>query len=517
MSVKVLWASQTGNCEEISLRLSQDLKSRSISNTRHCLQELGSSLSISTSDLLIFIVSSTGDGELPDNGTKFLKWIKLQEGSLLTGLRFTILGLGDSNYSTFQGGPKLVEKHLKRLGAQEFYIRGEADEQMGLENTIEPWIDGLWEVLSFELSRTLSLSSSLEIKAEDSTIVNSLITRKRVLSEKNTLKAIVELQLTIDQMYVPGTAILMYPQNNREKVERMLGYAKLDKSLNLSLSQIPKFLTHRCKSELTLLDYFTQFVDILSPLKSRTAWFLSTHLEDLEEKQDLQSYIDIEKLSMPAAYTLECILSQYKSWKGFEINELLENMPVLAGRNYSISSSPINSPGHITIVFTVTGLCTRYLNSIQNFNSRLQFALPLAEGSFWQGVKSAERVLIIATGTGISPFKGILEHLKLTQNKPVWVIYGCRNSVRGTLEQNFDHIYFEEINELVKPLGKVTVANSRSPVGPKYVQDAIEEQADEIYEWSETALLCGSFKTKEIQLKLMDINPNFKIFTEEWD
>ena len=519
MSVKILWASQTGNCEEISLRIAKDCTSRNIPNIRYCLQELGSTLTLQNSEVLVFVVSSTGDGELPDNGLKFFKWIRAQDGQILSGIRFAILGLGDSNYSTYQGGPKTIEKQMKRLGAKEFYLRGEADEQMGLENAIEPWIDGLWDLLKFELARPSLPTASIDIKAEDMVIIESVITRKRVLSERNTSKQIIELQLSIDQPYIPGTAILMYPQNNRDKVEKILQYAGLDKAAIVSLGLVPKSITHRCRAEVTLLEYFVQFVDILSPLKSRTALYLSQHLRDPDEKLDFETYIDPDKLVMPAAYTLECILSQYQSWHNFQIAELLEQLPVLSGRNYSISSSPNNSPNHITIVFTVTGLCTRYLNSITDFAHRLHFSLPLSKGSFWEGVDSASRLLIIATGTGISPFKGILEHLSHSPSghKPVWVIYGCRNSVRSTIENNFDHIYFEEISQLVRPLGKLSVANSRSPVGPKHVQEILEEQADEIYDWTETALLCGSFKSKEIHQKLQEINPSFKIFTEEWD
>ena len=519
MSVKILWASQTGNCEDISLRLSKDCTTRNIPNTRHCLQELGSTLSLNENDLLIFIVSSTGDGELPDNGIKFYKWIRSQTGSVLSGIRFTILGLGDSNYSTYQGGPKTIESHLRKLGATEFFLRGEADEQMGLENAIEPWIDALWDTLKYEYDQLKGKSvKDIEIKAEDTVIVHSKILGKRVLSEKNTLKAIVELQLTIDQTYVPGTAILVYPQNSADKVARILEYACLDKAFSITLESVPKSLTHRCKSAVSLLEYFTKFVDILSPLKSSTALYLSEHLQDAEEKKDLVSYIDPDKLAMPAAYTLECILSQYTSWRFESVTELLGHMPALVGRNYSIASSPLSSPNAINIIFTVTGLCTRYLNTIQNFREHeIQFSLPVNEGSFWQGAKSADRLLIIATGTGVSPFKGILEHLKLTQPKPIWLIYGCRNSIRGTIEQNFDHIYYEEIIELLKPGGKISIANSRSPIGPKHVQDVIEEQAEEIFNWTETALLCGSFKTKEILAKLTEINPNFKVFTEEWE
>lgn len=520
MSAKILWASQTGNCEAISQRILEDALSKKIDCQRFCLQELGSDLKLMSNEVIVFIVSSTGDGELPDNGLKFYRWIRAQEGNILAGIRYTILGLGDSNYSTFQGGPKTVERFLQKLGAVEFYSRGEADEQVGLENVVEFWVDGLWDNLKYEVEQLKSKQLfEISVKAEDTKLVQSKILEKRVLSEKNTAKQIVELKLSVDADYIPGTAVFMYPQNAKDRVERLLAYAGLDPNLLISVSDIPKSISHRCKSEVRLSEYFIKFVDIVLPLKSQTATYLAGLLQAQDEKDDLLSCIDNSKLTMPAAYSLECILSQYKSWGAFSIPDFLTHIPILSARNYSISSSPVTSPNAISIVFTITGLCTRYLNAITDFqNHIIEFSLPMTQGSFWEGMNSTERALIICTGTGVSPFKGILEHLVSTQIKPVWVIYGCRNSIPKSAEQNFDHIYQNEINEMVRRCGgKVSVANSKSPIGPKYVQDVIDEQAEEIRQWSSVALLCGSFKTREIDLKLKALNPNFKVFTEEWD
>ena len=73
MSAKILWASQTGNCEAISHRLLTDCQARKINCERYCLQELGSGLKLTDNEVLIIVVSSTGDGELPDNGQKFYR------------------------------------------------------------------------------------------------------------------------------------------------------------------------------------------------------------------------------------------------------------------------------------------------------------------------------------------------------------------------------------------------------------------------------------------------------------
>ena len=56
---------------------------------------------------------------------------------------YTILGLGSSDYSHFQGAPRFLDDRLACLGGKRFYTRAEADEATSLEIVIEPWIEGL--------------------------------------------------------------------------------------------------------------------------------------------------------------------------------------------------------------------------------------------------------------------------------------------------------------------------------------------------------------------------------------
>ena len=52
--------------------------------------------------IVIFMTSSTGDGEFPENGLQFQKYLRGENDTrALSHVSFTILGLGDSNYSKF--------------------------------------------------------------------------------------------------------------------------------------------------------------------------------------------------------------------------------------------------------------------------------------------------------------------------------------------------------------------------------------------------------------------------------
>ena len=95
----------------------------------------------------MIVSSTTGDGEQPENVIKF--WRKLRPKNLasdhLSYLEFALLGLGDTNYNQFCNAPKALYRRLSELGAKPFHPAGWADDGTGLEEVVEPWIEGLWD------------------------------------------------------------------------------------------------------------------------------------------------------------------------------------------------------------------------------------------------------------------------------------------------------------------------------------------------------------------------------------
>merc|ERR1712137_18136 len=106
--------------------------------------------------VVIFVCSSTGEGDPPDNSTRFFgklkRFIRDQKKTpdelKFASCRFTILGLGDSNYSSFQGAPRSLHKMMTTLGANYFHPREEIDEVKGVEEFVEKWIETLWDPLA---------------------------------------------------------------------------------------------------------------------------------------------------------------------------------------------------------------------------------------------------------------------------------------------------------------------------------------------------------------------------------
>lgn len=96
---------------------------------------------------VVIVCSTTGDGDIPDNGGKFKRWLRNQTESL-AHVRFTVLALGDTNYNAFCAAGKLIDAKLEGHGARRFYNRGEADDAFGLETVVDPWTTGLWPALA---------------------------------------------------------------------------------------------------------------------------------------------------------------------------------------------------------------------------------------------------------------------------------------------------------------------------------------------------------------------------------
>lgn len=109
--------------------------------------------------LVVIVVSSFGAGDAPMNARQFRKWCDraqaTQNGNrILSGIRFAMLGLGDSYYKTYMGNPKAIEAGLLAAGAERVGERGEADADKGKgeqEAAMAAWIDSIW----LELARVL--------------------------------------------------------------------------------------------------------------------------------------------------------------------------------------------------------------------------------------------------------------------------------------------------------------------------------------------------------------------------
>ncbi|KAG0232454.1 hypothetical protein BGW42_008172 [Actinomortierella wolfii] len=148
--VTVFFASQTGNAESISRNIHEQAQERGFKSQHFVLNDFAK-VDWAAEDCMIFVVSTTGDGDPPDNSTKFWRHLRKLKGAGLTKAKYALLGLGDTNYDNFCNTAKRLDSKLQDLGASPFYPRGLADDATGLEETVDPWIKNLWPALAHQV------------------------------------------------------------------------------------------------------------------------------------------------------------------------------------------------------------------------------------------------------------------------------------------------------------------------------------------------------------------------------
>ncbi|KXT17601.1 hypothetical protein AC579_10135 [Pseudocercospora musae] len=126
----ILYGSETGNAQDVAEEIGRVTERLRFDTTVLDLD------SVRLRDLVkptvvIFAISTTGQGELPQNARAF--WKKLLSRALTPGvlrkLRFSSFGLGDSSYAQYNVAHRLLHGRLLQLGAQSICERGEGNEQ----------------------------------------------------------------------------------------------------------------------------------------------------------------------------------------------------------------------------------------------------------------------------------------------------------------------------------------------------------------------------------------------------
>ncbi|KAK3294656.1 uncharacterized protein B0H64DRAFT_191903 [Chaetomium fimeti] len=161
-SMAVLYGSETGLAEDIAGELGKTTERLHFQTT---VDEMDSFklADIVRSSLVVFVTSTTGQGDMPKNTLKFWKNLrreKLNNTNCLRSLRFAIFGLGDSSYPKFNWAARKLRARLLQLGATEFFRPGEGDERHdnGIDSIYLPWYEEFKKTLLADYPLPDSLS-----------------------------------------------------------------------------------------------------------------------------------------------------------------------------------------------------------------------------------------------------------------------------------------------------------------------------------------------------------------------
>ena len=135
----VAYASQTGNAEELATQTAQSLQLAGIPVRLCALAEL-TAMDLQQAERALFLVSTYGEGDAPDNAAAFMG--RLMTGELaLPQLHYAVLALGDRSYGQFCGFGRALDAWLATQGAARLFQRIEVDRSASA--AIEQWFQHL--------------------------------------------------------------------------------------------------------------------------------------------------------------------------------------------------------------------------------------------------------------------------------------------------------------------------------------------------------------------------------------
>ena len=121
----VAYASQTGNAEELATQTAHSLQLAGVAVRVCALAEL-TAQELQQAERALFLVSTYGEGDAPDNAAAFIG--RLMTGELsLPQLHYGVLALGDRSYSQFCGFGRALDTWLAGQGASSLFERIEVD------------------------------------------------------------------------------------------------------------------------------------------------------------------------------------------------------------------------------------------------------------------------------------------------------------------------------------------------------------------------------------------------------
>jgi sulfite reductase (NADPH) flavoprotein alpha-component len=138
-SLRVVFASQTGMAQALAQRTVESLRKAGVESHAVPIAQLDASTLMHASRLL-FVVSTTGEGDAPDMAASFERDL-LGTPRDLAALQYGILTLGDREYVQFCGFGRRVDQWLRRSGATPMFDLVEVDN--GDVGALRHWLQEL--------------------------------------------------------------------------------------------------------------------------------------------------------------------------------------------------------------------------------------------------------------------------------------------------------------------------------------------------------------------------------------
>ena len=519
----VLYGSQSGSAEGLAKKFAKEATTKGFA-PRVMELNAAAKLDLTQEARAVIITSTWGDGEPPDNATEFWSHISAEAAPKLANLNYSVLALGDKNYSEFCGAGKKFDERLETLGAKRIHPRVDCD--LDYEALAKGWMDSVWPALIATSTGSESVASEPANSpngpspAADSPIASTtysrtnpfparLITNRKLTgvdSGKDTRHFEISLQDS-GLTYEVGDALGVMPQNCPALVDEIIRALGCDGE---------EGVTEPSGKETSLRSALLRNYQITKPGSS-----LLQLIADKAGDEELKSLLepsrkaDLDKF----LYGREVIdvLLRCGAAK-FAPKEFVGLLAKLQPRLYSISSSPKAHPGEVHLTIAAVryeshgrarkGVCSTFLADRVEADTPVPVFVQTSHG-FRIPADGSKPIIMIGPGTGIAPFRAFLEERRaIGATGKNWLFFGDQKAAS-------DFLYREQLEGMLAEgsLTRLDTAFSRDQAEKIYVQTRMMEQAAELWRWLEDGAhlyVCGDAKrmAKDVDAALHEIIQN---------
>lgn len=506
LRVAVISASQTGNARKVAAELQQRLAAAGV-NAAHTAADYKPK-NIAGEQLVLLVTSTQGEGEPPEEALSLYKLLSGKKAPKLSGLKFAVLGLGDSSYPMFCGAGKSFDELLAKLGGERLLERQDCDLEYQAEAAA--WLDKIVPLVGSLAAAPAAATgtgnaSGSPAPAAPASAYNkanpfpaTLLVRQKITgrdSEKDVRHIEIDLSGSGLQ-YRAGDALGVWFENDPAVVDEILAAVSLkgDEPVNAGGQgkTVREALLHDWEIGLNTPQFVQGYAEI------------SGNPELKQAAADASAYA--------AANPIAGIVSQYPA--ALTAEQLAGLLRPLAPRLYSISSAPeeVGEEVHLTV-----GVLRYEHNGIPRTGAASGFLGERLEeeGSVRVFVEENPRfrlpenpdtpVIMIGAGTGVAPFRAFMQQRAANGDSGKnWLIFGNQHFTQ-------DFLYQTEWQGWAKDglLNKYDFAWSRDQEEKIYVQHKIREEAAELWQWLQQGAhiyVCGdaSRMAKDVEQALLD-------------